>query len=242
MQMIGPNGSGLYVFVPNETTQEWQYQETTQACRNSDLVFAYHHNHAMNNTWTIDDWWVNFSHNMIDAGASIYMSNGAQNIRGIEIYNGAIIAYSNGNLFFQGTSNSSLMDGEGYILDVCFDGTTTKFINARVIPTILQNGTGPKNTALWNVTAGVPTLSTGSIALQTLQTLQNLSQVFGTTITIDETLLIGYIQVSGFVPPNPSLKCLRTQDLNPPNGGHQLAAFGFWYWLVSIAVLLRVRL
>lgn len=237
--MMGPNTSGTAVFVPNSTQQQWQYQQINQVCQKSDLVLTYHHNHAFNDTWAIDPWWQSMAHSMIDAGSSIYLSNGAQNIRGIEIYNGAIIAYSNGNLFFESTGLTTVMNLEGYILDVCFSGSTTKFIAARVIPTILQNGTGTKLSDIWNASHGTPTLSSGAQAMETLQKLQNLSMPFGTNITIDSTLNIGYITVSGFVPPASSLKCLRNADLNSHSGANKLAlGVGFWLLLSFIAVLI----
>jgi len=214
--MNGPITTGTAVFTPNATQQEWTYQEITTACQRSDLVISYHHNHAFNDTWAIDAWWQNMTHAMIDSGTSIYLSNGAQNIRGIEVYKGAIIAYSNGNAIFESQGHSSPMNAEGYILDTCFDGRTTEFLGARIIPTLILNGTGTIGSAEWNATAGVPTLSTGATALQTLQTLQNLSSVFNTTITI-ETLgigYVGYIRVNGFVPPAETLKCKRTRRVN----------------------------
>lgn len=235
--MMGPNTSGTAVFVPSSTEQQWQYQQINQVCQKSDLVLTYHHNHAFNDTWAIDPWWQSMAHSMIDAGSSIYLSNGAQNIRGIEIYNGAIIAYSNGNLIFETTVLTSVMNKEGYILDVCFSGSTTKFISARVIPTIIQNGTGTQFSDIWNASHGTPTLSSGAQAMETLQKLQNLSMPFGTVITIDSTLNIGYINVSGFVPPASSLKCLRNTDLL--SGANKLAlGVGFWLLLSFIAVLI----
>jgi len=236
--MMGPNTSGTAVFVPNSTQQQWQYQQINQACQKSDLVLAYHHNHAYNDTWTIDPWWQDMAHSMIDAGSSIYLSNGAQSIRGIEIYNGAIIAYSNGNLIFQSNVNAVLTSKEGYIVDACFSGSTTKFIAARVIPTIIQNGTGNQSSDIWNASHGTPTLSSGAQAMETLQKLQNLSMPFGTVITIDSTLNIGYINVSGFVPPDKSLKCLRNSDI-AFSGANKLAlGVGFWLLLSFIALLI----
>jgi len=72
----------------------------TTVCQNSNLAIMYHHNHYFNDTYNISEWWQNFAHASIDAGGSIYLSQGAENVRGIEIYKGNLIIYSNGNLFF----------------------------------------------------------------------------------------------------------------------------------------------
>jgi len=222
------NGTNGY---PNTTEQQWQYTESTQACQNSDIVINYHHNHYYNNTWTIDPWWQTFAHSMIDAGGSIYLSNGAENIRGIEIYKGSIIAYSNGNLIFETQTHASVMNQEGFILDTCWDGTNTLLKGARVIPTLITNGTSTPGSAAWNASHGLPTLSSGAQALSTLTKLQNLSAAFNTTILIDNVTLIGNIQVGNFTPPDKSYGCLRNQDTTQLSGSTALV------WSQSVVFL-----
>jgi len=105
------------------------------------------------------------------------------------------------------------MNQEGFIVDACFDGSTTALKNARVIPTIITNGTGAIGSLSWNQTHGCPTLSSGAQALSTLQRLQNLSAPLGTTIEIDQNQMIGYVKLTSIIPPDDSYQCKRTKDL-----------------------------
>jgi len=121
--------------------------------------------------------------------------------------------------FFQNALPEALMNQEGFIVDTCYDGKTTQLKGARLIPTILTNGTGSPNDATWNQTHGLPTLSALDQAQSTLLEMQNLSSVFGTTIIINETEMYGYIQLSPITAPDASLKCKRTDDLTSSSSG-----------------------
>jgi len=185
-------------------------------CQKADLVVNYHHNHFDNksNPYQVLPWWQAFAHELIDNGGSLYLSAGAENIRGIELYKGSLVVYSLGNLFFQGVPPALLMNREGLILDACYDGKTTALKAARVIPTILLNGTGTPGAPGWFLLHGVPSLPDATQGLSTLYHLQSLSAAFGTTITIDTVNVIGNINLTQQVLPDAGLKCKRNQDMS----------------------------
>jgi len=214
---------------------------TQQLCQKTDLVVNYHHNHFVNttNAYSLTAWWQAFSHQLIDSGGSIYLSGGSENIRGIELYKGNLLVYSLGNLFFQeGSAPEALINREGAILDACYDGKTTALKAARVLPTILLNGTGTPGAPGWLLTHGVPSLPDATQGLSTLSHLQNLSAAFGTIITIDTVNVIGYINLTQQVLPDAGLKCKRNQDMSSNTHSAAFHRFALHSQLLAIMLLL----
>jgi len=202
--------------IPDPIPHQKNVNATQKLCQKADLVVNYHHNHFDNksNPYQVLPWWQAFAHELIDNGGSLYLSAGAENIRGIELYKGSLVVYSLGNLFFQGVPPALLMNREGLILDACYDGKTTALKAARVIPTILLNGTGTPGAPGWFLLHGVPSLPDATQGLSTLYHLQSLSAAFGTTITIDTVNVIGNINLTQQVLPDAGLKCKRNQDMS----------------------------
>lgn len=78
-----------------------QFASIARARETADCVIAYLHHHHWNPRWeTTPDWFREFAHGCIDAGASVVVSHGVPMLQGIEIYRGAPIFCGLGNFIF----------------------------------------------------------------------------------------------------------------------------------------------
>jgi poly-gamma-glutamate synthesis protein (capsule biosynthesis protein) len=76
--------------------------EVRNATDQADYVVVNSHSHEPGNgSVTPPEWMVEFSHQVIDAGANTFVIHGPHQLRGIEIYRGRPIFYSLGNFIFQ---------------------------------------------------------------------------------------------------------------------------------------------
>lgn len=79
-----------------------------EAGRNAEWVVGSIHAHqgegGRNTDRTVPDFLEEAAHVLVEAGADLVLGHGPHMLRGIEIYEGAPIFYSLGNLFFQGTT------------------------------------------------------------------------------------------------------------------------------------------
>jgi hypothetical protein len=75
-----------------------------------------------------------FTHAVVDAGADLVIGHGPHVLRGAEIYNDRLIAYSLGNFATYGRFNLSGPLGVGAILDVELDGEG-RFVGGKIIAT-----------------------------------------------------------------------------------------------------------
>jgi hypothetical protein len=81
-----------------------------------------------------------FTHAVIDAGADLVLGHGPHVLRGLEVYNDRLIAYSLGNFATFGRFNLKGALGVGVILEVELDASG-RFVGGQVIPT-MQVGDG----------------------------------------------------------------------------------------------------
>ena len=84
-----------------------------------------------------------FSRVVIDAGADLVLGHGPHVLRGMEVYNDRLIAYSLGNFATYGRFSLSGNKGLGVILETTLD-SEGKFIEGKLIPT-KQTGKGIPN-------------------------------------------------------------------------------------------------
>jgi poly-gamma-glutamate capsule biosynthesis protein CapA/YwtB (metallophosphatase superfamily) len=213
LEMLDPNH-------PNPNKVAFELAAVRALCQSADIEMFYHHNHWYSSDVAVDQWVKDFAHSVVDNGASIYLGQGSEAIRGIEIYKGNLVLYGNGNLFFEGQVRDPDYYREGLVFDLCYDGKTTQLLRARAIPTFLTAGLGNPWSQEWNETHGLPTLSSGAQANATLQNLKALSAVFGTVIEVDEVEGVGNIVLQPYVPHDPSLACKRDADLTHHDNGH----------------------
>lgn len=81
-----------------------------------------------------------FTHTVIDAGADLVLGHGPHVLRGMEVYNDRLIAYSLGNFATYGRFNLSGNLGIGAVLEVVMDKQGA-FVGGKVLPT-KQKGEG----------------------------------------------------------------------------------------------------
>jgi poly-gamma-glutamate capsule biosynthesis protein CapA/YwtB (metallophosphatase superfamily) len=81
-----------------------------------------------------------FTHTVIDAGADLVLGHGPHVLRGMEVYNDRLIAYSLGNFATYGRFNLSGNLGVGAVLEVIMDKDGL-FVSGTVLPT-KQKGEG----------------------------------------------------------------------------------------------------
>lgn len=86
-----------------------------EAKRQADYVLVSVHSHQFAGTEMINpaEFYVEFAHSCIDAGADAILGHGPHELRGIEIYKGKPIFYSLGNFIFQ-TDTVSLQPADAY--------------------------------------------------------------------------------------------------------------------------------
>jgi hypothetical protein len=84
-----------------------------------------------------------FAHAMIDTGADLVIGHGPHVVRGMEVYNGRLIAYSLGNFATYGGMNLTGNLGIALILEVHLGGDG-RFLDAVAHPTIQHSPGGPK--------------------------------------------------------------------------------------------------
>lgn len=84
-----------------------------------------------------------FSHAAIDAGAQVVVGSGPHVVRGMEIYQGKLIAYSLGNFATYGPFNLSGENGISLILEAHL-GLDGSFRSGRVYPVKQEKPGGPK--------------------------------------------------------------------------------------------------
>lgn len=84
-----------------------------------------------------------FTHSVIDAGADLVIGHGPHVLRGLELYQGRLIAYSLGNFATYGRFNLAGAAGVGAILhaELAADGA---FVSGKILPTIQVDQGIPK--------------------------------------------------------------------------------------------------
>jgi hypothetical protein len=104
-----------------------------------------------------------FAHAAVDAGAQVVVGSGPHVVRGMEVYQGKLIAYSLGNFATYGPFNLSEENGLSVILEahLGLDGT---FMGGRVHPVRQEKPGGPKLDATMSIVPILRDLSTADFA------------------------------------------------------------------------------
>jgi poly-gamma-glutamate synthesis protein (capsule biosynthesis protein) len=173
-------------------------ESVRKAARESSGVIVYQHNHYWGDgqgsglppgrTKTISrfethPWQVAWAHQLIDAGAILYVAHGDPSLHGVEIYKGRPIFYSLGNFIFQSPLSSIGLDTYGplaymsAIAQVEFRGGKVSAIHfVPIVLSLNDAGEAPR---------GVPYLAEGREARLILLGLADASRQFGTEIHIE---------------------------------------------------------
>ena len=153
-----------------------------------------------------------FAHAAVDAGADVFVGQGPQQLRGIEIYKGSVIFYSLGGFFYQDNivrvepsdfykryglgpdaRPSEGYDARGGAL-AGTSGSLDEPHNESVVAKVLFKDRKPVEVVLTPITIsvdrrpdyGIPRLADPQMANKILQYLQKLSQPYGTNIVIKD--------------------------------------------------------
>jgi poly-gamma-glutamate capsule biosynthesis protein CapA/YwtB (metallophosphatase superfamily) len=182
-------------------------ESVRKAARQSSGVIVYQHNHYWGDQqgsglppgrtkvisrFETPQWQVAWAHQLIDAGAILYVDHGDPSLHGVEIYKGRPIFYSLGNFIFQSPLSSIGLDTYGPLAYMSAIAQV-EFHNGRVsaihfVPIVLSlndAGEAPR---------GVPYLAEGAEARTILLRLVDASRQFGTEIRIEgdsATLVLG---------------------------------------------------
>lgn len=182
-------------------------ESVRKAASQSSGVIVYQHNHYWGeqqgsglppgrtkiiSRFETPQWQVAWAHQLIDAGATLYVDHGDPSLHGVEIYNGRPIFYDLGNFIFQSPLSSIVLDTYGplaymsAIAQVEFRGSRVSAI--RFVPIVLSlndAGESPR---------GVPYVAEGAEARTILLKLADASKQFGTEIRIEgdtATIILG---------------------------------------------------
>ena len=99
---VYPGASDRVVVTLNDVDRERVLHEVRNATDQADYVVVNSHSHEPGNaSQTPPEWMVEFTHQVIDAGASAFIIHGPHQLRGVEIYRGRPIFYSLANFVFQ---------------------------------------------------------------------------------------------------------------------------------------------
>jgi poly-gamma-glutamate capsule biosynthesis protein CapA/YwtB (metallophosphatase superfamily) len=126
---------------------------------------------------------VAWAHQLIDAGAILYVAHGDPSLHGVEIYKGRPIFYSLGNFIFQSPLSSIVLDTYGplaymsAIAQVEFrSGKVSAIHFVPIVLSLNDAGEAPR---------GVPYLAEGKEARVILLGLADASRQFGTEMLIE---------------------------------------------------------
>lgn len=99
---VFPGSTDRVVVSLNDEDRNRVLAEVRNAADQADYVVVNSHSHEPGNgSVTPPAWMVEFTHQVIDAGANTFLIHGPHQLRGIEIYQGRPIFYSLGNFIFQ---------------------------------------------------------------------------------------------------------------------------------------------
>lgn len=210
--------------VPNQDDVDALTEQLDHASRQADWVVASLHSHegdgARSTDETVAPFLEDVARKCIDAGADAFVGHGSHTLRGIEIYDGAPIFYSLGNLIAQNELierlPAEMYDRYGFSDDATaadvFDarnvdgeGNQAGFLSDRgyfetVLPICEFNETGLSELTLYPVDLqmeksraqrGRPILATEEHGKQIFDRLQELSASYGTEIDVrDERAIV----------------------------------------------------
>lgn len=166
-----------------------------KAARASVGVIVYQHNHYWGDgqgsglppgrfkiisRFDTPQWQVDWAHQLIDAGALLYVAHGDPSLHGVEIYKGRPIFYDLGNFVFQPTVSLDTYGPLSYMSTIA----QVEFRSGRVsaihfVPIVLSMNDAAE------APRGVPYLAEGREARTILLGLADASRQFGTEIRIE---------------------------------------------------------
>ncbi len=174
---------GYYrVYKNDASSMKEVIQLVEEATSQTEMVILHHHYHHHQEPDDLD-WQQMFAHQMIEAGASVYVGHGEPTLKGIELYQNKPIFYGLGNFIFHTRAPIGQYDEivwEGVICQVVFNDKSFETIT--LIPVVLNEGEdGP----LFLEKRGYPSLADTERGDKILRRLQSLSKPYGTTLSLE---------------------------------------------------------
>jgi poly-gamma-glutamate synthesis protein (capsule biosynthesis protein) len=166
-----------------------------EAAKKAKYVIVYQHTHFWGeatgiaappkretkvNRFTTPAWQVAWTHELIDAGATLYVAHGNPALHAVEIYKGRPILYGLGNYIFNTEGSLDTYGPLAYFsaVDYC-EFTNGKLAAVRFRPLVLSLDGNQE------IPRGIPYLAQGGEASAVLERLAQISRAFGTRIEID---------------------------------------------------------
>jgi poly-gamma-glutamate synthesis protein (capsule biosynthesis protein) len=170
-------------------------QAVRDAARGSSGVIVYHHNHYWGDSqgsalppgrvpvisrFDTPRWQIEWAHQLIDAGALMYVAHGDPSLHGVEIYKGRPIFYSLGNYIFQSANPIDVYGPLAYMSVVAKaefrNGSVAALSFQPIVLSLDSSAQAPR---------GAPFLAEGGEAQTILHRLADVSRPYGTEIKIE---------------------------------------------------------
>jgi poly-gamma-glutamate capsule biosynthesis protein CapA/YwtB (metallophosphatase superfamily) len=191
-------------------------QSIREARAHADLVIVYQHNHVFGSKAFVtlfsegmaerlepNEWLRTWTHAEVDAGADIVVMHGAPLLHGLEIYRGRPIFYDLGNFIYNVPPTLTYIDEpmawESAVARLEYKGKSLQSITLHPL-SLNPIGDGqpdvhdPYVNNEFLRTRGLPSAATGAKARYILERLSQLSQPFGTRITVQGD--VGRVEVT----------------------------------------------
>jgi poly-gamma-glutamate synthesis protein (capsule biosynthesis protein) len=203
-----PDGTMAWTFEPNERDVAGNLLAIRQGRQYSNFaVYSLHNHEPGNDSDTPADFAIAFARQTIDAGADAFVGHGPHILRGIEIYRSRPIFYSLGNFAMMNNALEALPGdfyerlgiepGEATVGEILQGRAERSFSDSRQFESVIAvsrfDGGEVAEIRLYpidlgvdatGVDRGVPRHATGATARRILETMQRLSEPFGTSIVI----------------------------------------------------------
>lgn len=185
---------------------------------------------------TPPDFLIELAHDVIDAGADVFVGTGIHDLRGIEIYEGRPVFYGMSSFFINGELKASRpsrrkTNGPGECFQVRPHGDPKSWFDSMAAVVDFERG-DPKTVKIYPLDLGdtcnqsrrgIPHFATPAAARRILLELQRYSAPFGTRITVKGQ--VGAIRISRAIPDQAaSRRLLRLLQRRHRN--YVLAPFG----------------
>lgn len=168
----------------NEEDRQRALASVREAAQRAPYVMVYHHcHHNEPQRWQVGAWRRQFAHDLLDAGASLYLAHGTPVNRPIEIYKGKPILYGLSNWIFQVRRPIYYAPDPEAWRSVLASVTLeeNRVSSFTLTPLVLHEQAGEGGVFYPH---GAPRLATGAQAKEILQLFADQSRGFGTEIQI----------------------------------------------------------
>jgi poly-gamma-glutamate synthesis protein (capsule biosynthesis protein) len=217
--MAGPARGGKLAFSyrPNQRDIGENLMSIRQARQNGNFVIFSVHNHEPSNaSQEPAAFAIKLAHDVIDAGADVYMGHGPHQLRGIEIYKGRPIFYSLGNFAMMNNSLDEIPDdmfqqygvapGAATVPELLQARNARSFSDPNLYESVIATSRYSNGQVVEikrypidlgvdakGANKGVPAMASPARGQAILERLQLLSAPFGTKISIEKG--IGIIRI-----------------------------------------------